>query len=172
MKGQSFILMGVSGTGKTTIGLEVAHQLNLKFIDGDDLHPRSNIIKMKNKQPLNDEDRVPWLERINDAAFSLEQKSEAGIIICSALKKQYRDQIRAGNKNIYFIFLNGDFNLILKRMQNRKGHFMKEEILRSQFETLEIPGYNESGIITIDINGSVEKVVEHCISALKPLIYE
>ena len=103
-KGKSFILMGVSSTGKTSIGTAISQQLGLKLIDGDDLHPRANIIKMRDGHPLNDEDRAPWLERIRDAAFSLEQKSERGIIICSALKKKYRDQIRQGNEDVKLFF--------------------------------------------------------------------
>ncbi len=88
MTGRSFILMGVSSTGKSSVGAALAQALSAKFIDGDDLHPRNNILKMASKQPLNDEDRAPWLERIRDAAFSLEQKNETGIIVCSALKKE------------------------------------------------------------------------------------
>ena len=168
MNGQSFILMGVSSTGKTTIGTEVARCLHLKLIDGDDLHPRANIIKMGSGQPLNDEDRHPWLERINDAAFSLEQKSEKGIIICSALKKKYRDQIRQGNKNVRFLFLNGNFELVLERMKQRQGHYMKTEMLKSQFATLEVPQTDEPDVIHIDISGSFEEVVEACIQAIQP----
>ncbi|AWI50551.1 thermosensitive gluconokinase [Actinobacillus minor 202] len=168
MNGQSFILMGVSSTGKTTIGTEVARRLHLKLIDGDDLHPRANIIKMGSGQPLNDEDRHPWLERINDAAFSLEQKSEKGIIICSALKKKYRDQIRQGNKNVRFLFLNGSFELVLERMKQRQGHYMKTEMLKSQFATLEVPQTDEPDVIHIDISGSFEEVVEACIQAIQP----
>ncbi len=168
MNGQSFILMGVSSTGKTTIGTEVARRLHLKLIDGDDLHPRANIIKMGSGQPLNDEDRHPWLERINDAAFSLEQKSEKGIIICSALKKKYRDQIRQGNKNVRFLFLNGNFELVLERMKQRQGHYMKTEMLKSQFATLEVPQTDEPDVIHIDISGSFEEVVEACIQAIQP----
>lgn len=168
MNGQSFILMGVSSTGKTTIGTEVARRLHLKLIDGDDLHPRANIIKMGSGQPLNDEDRHPWLERINDAAFSLEQKSEKGIIICSALKKKYRDQIRQGNKNVRFLFLNGNFELVLERMRQRQGHYMKTEMLKSQFATLEVPQTDEPDVIHIDISGSFEEVVEACIQAIQP----
>lgn len=81
------IFMGVSGVGKTSLGKEVAHRLGLKFIDGDDLHPKANIIKMGQGQPLSDQDRKPWLERVRDAAFSLNHKNEVGIIACSALKK-------------------------------------------------------------------------------------
>lgn len=168
MNGQSFILMGVSSTGKTTIGTEVARRLHLKLIDGDDLHPRANIIKMGSGQPLNDEDRHPWLERINDAAFSLEQKSEKGIIICSALKKKYRDQIRQGNKNVRFLFLNGNFELVLERMKQRQGHYMKTEMLKSQFATLEVPQTDEPDVIHIDISGSFEEVVEACIQTIQP----
>ncbi len=169
-KGKSIILMGVSGTGKTSVGTEVAYRLGLKLIDGDDLHPRANIIKMRQGQPLNDEDRMPWLERIRDAAFSLEQKSEKGIIICSALKKQYRDQIRDGNQNIKFIYLSGSFELVLSRLQKRQGHYMKTEMLRSQFATLEVPQADETDIYHIDIDATFEEVVQRCVEAIKPIL--
>ncbi|MDY0640780.1 gluconokinase [Pasteurella multocida] len=169
VKGKGFILMGVSSTGKTSVGTVVAQHLGIKLIDGDDLHPRANIIKMGQGIPLNDEDRAPWLERIRDAAFSLEQKSEVGIIICSALKKQYRDLIRDGN-DVKFIFLHGPFELVLERMKQRKGHYMKPEMLKSQFDTLEIPQADEPDVIHISIDGTFEQVVERCIKALKPLL--
>lgn len=169
-QGKAFILMGVSSTGKTSVGTAVAQKLGLKLIDGDDLHPRANIVKMASGTPLNDDDRRPWLERINDAAFSLEQKSEKGIIVCSALKKKYRDQIREGNADVKFLFLNGSFELVLERMKQRKGHFMKPEMLQSQFNTLEIAQADEPDVIFIDIDGSFEEVVERCVEAVKPLI--
>ncbi|EEX49636.1 thermosensitive gluconokinase [Pasteurella multocida] len=165
-KGKSFILMGVSSTGKTTVGTAVAQRLGIKLIDGDDLHPRANIVKMSQGNPLNDEDRMPWLERIRDAAFSLEQKSEVGIIVCSALKKQYRDMIRDGN-DVTFIFLQGPFELVLERMKQRKGHYMKVEMLKSQFDTLEVPQSDEKDVIPISIEGSFDEVVERCVDALK-----
>lgn len=168
--GKSFILMGVSSTGKTSVGTEVAHRLGIKLIDGDDLHPRANIIKMGEGHPLNDEDRAPWLERIRDAAFSLEHKSEVGIIVCSALKKKYRDQIRDGNSNVKFLFLHGFYDVILERMRQRKGHYMKESMLKSQFETLEVPGADEPDVISIDINAPFDEVVERCIQALQPYL--
>lgn len=167
--GKSIILMGVSSTGKTTVGTEVAKRLGMKLIDGDDLHPKANIIKMSQGNPLNDEDRAPWLERIRDAAFSLEQKNEVGIIICSALKKKYRDLIREGN-NVIFLFLHGPFELVLARMKKRKGHYMKTEMLRSQFDTLEIPQADEKDVFPISIEGSFEQVVERCVKALEPLL--
>lgn len=169
-QGKAFILMGVSSTGKTTIGTTIAQQLELKLIDGDDLHPRANIIKMSSGSPLNDNDRKPWLERINDAAFSLEQKSERGIIICSALKKKYRDQIRQGNADVKFIFLHGSFELVLERMKQRQGHYMKTEMLQSQFDTLEIPQADETDVIFIDIDGNFDEVVERCVQAIQPLL--
>ncbi len=169
-KGKSFILMGVSSTGKTSVGTAVADRLGIKLIDGDDLHPRANIIKMGQGQPLNDEDRAPWLERIRDAAFSLEQKSEVGIIVCSALKKKYRDLIREGNDSVKFLFLHGSFELVLQRMKQRKGHYMKAEMLKSQFETLEIPQADKPDVIQIDIDGTFDEVVERCVNALKPLL--
>ena len=168
--GKSFIVMGVSSTGKTSVGTGVAHRLGIKLIDGDDLHPRANIIKMGEGHPLNDEDRAPWLERIRDAAFSLEHKSEVGIIVCSALKKKYRDQIRDGNSNVRFLFLHGSYDVILERMRQRKGHYMKESMLKSQFETLEVPGADEPDVIPIDINASFDEVVERCIQALQPYL--
>lgn len=170
VNGKAFILMGVSSTGKTSVGTAVAQRLGMKLIDGDDLHPRANIQKMASGTPLNDDDRFPWLERINDAAFSLEQKSEKGIIVCSALKKKYRDQIRQGNADVKFIFLQGSFELVLERMKQRKGHFMKPEMLQSQFNTLEVPQADEPDVIFIDIDGSIEEVVERCVKAVEPLI--
>lgn len=168
--GKVFILMGVSSTGKTTIGTALAEQFGMKLIDGDDLHPRANILKMASGLPLNDDDRRPWLERINDAAFSLEQKSENGIIVCSALKKAYRDQIRQGNQQLTFLFLHGSFELIQQRMAQRKGHFMKTAMLQSQFDTLEIPQADENDVIFIDIDSSFEQVVARCAAAISPLL--
>lgn len=168
--GQSFILMGVSSTGKTSIGTEVARRLGMKLIDGDDLHPRANIIKMGAGEPLNDEDRAPWLERIRDAAFSLEHKSEKGIIVCSALKKKYRDQIREGNPGLKFIFLEGDFDLILARMQQRQGHYMKAEMLRSQFATLEVPQADEPDVYHVNVDATFDEVVAHCVEIIQPLL--
>ena len=158
MAGSSVIVMGVCACGKSTIGEHLATKLGRKFIDGDDLHPRANIQKMASGQPLNDDDRMPWLERIRDAAFSLESKNEHGIIVCSALKKKYRDQIREGNENVTFLFLDGSKDLIMERMRQRQGHFMKENMVNSQFETLERPDA-EPQTIVVDIDCSIEEIV-------------
>jgi gluconokinase len=138
----------------------LAKKLGRKFIDGDDLHPRANIQKMASGQPLNDDDRKPWLERIRDAAYSLESKNEHGIIVCSALKKIYRDQIREGNENVTFLFLDGSKELILERMRARQGHFMKENMVNSQFEALERPE-DEPRTIFVSIDATIEDVVSN-----------
>ncbi|CAM3898935.1 gluconokinase [Serratia silvae] len=167
MAGKSIILMGVSGSGKSTIGAAVAREIKAKFIDGDDLHPRANIQKMASGQPLNDEDRAPWLQRLNDAAYSLHHKNESGIIVCSALKRRYRDLLRKDNDNMVFIYLKGSFEVILARLQARSGHFMPTELLKSQFEALEEPGADEKDVICVDIDTDVEGVVGRCVTALK-----
>ena len=146
------ILMGVSGCGKTSVGSALAQALGAKFIDGDDLHPRANIQKMAGGSPLNDDDRAPWLARLNDAAYSLAHKNETGIIVCSALKRRYRDRLRDGNANLRFLFLDGEFELILARMQARAGHFMPVGLLQSQFEALERPADDESDVLRIRNN--------------------
>ncbi|WP_061035075.1 MULTISPECIES: gluconokinase [Vibrio] len=160
MAGSSVVVMGVCASGKTTIGEHLAEKLGRKFIDGDNLHPRANIQKMASGQPLNDDDRKPWLERIRDAAYSLESKNEHGIIVCSALKKIYRDQIRDGNENVSFLFLDGSKELILERMRARQGHFMKENMVNSQFEALERPE-DEPRTIFVSIDATIEDVVSN-----------
>jgi len=165
-KGNSYVFMGVSSCGKSSIGAAVAKALETKFIDGDDLHPRSNIIKMKSGSPLNDSDRAPWLERINDAVYSIEQKGEQGVIVCSALRRQYRDLIRQNNSKLVFIHLYGDFELVKERMFARKAHFMPIELLKSQFDTLEMPATDEADVIQVSIDGTFEEVVQRCIQAI------
>ncbi|MDW6094451.1 gluconokinase [Vibrio rhizosphaerae] len=166
MSGSSIVVMGVCGCGKSTIGARLANRLGRKFIDGDDLHPRANIQKMAAGQPLDDTDRQPWLERIRDAAYSLESKNEHGVLVCSALKKAYREQIREGNHNVTFVFLDGDMDLILTRMRQRQGHFMKENMVKSQFDTLERPDHEPQTFI-VSIEGSIEQVVERIVAALE-----
>lgn len=161
--GRIFIIMGVSSTGKSSVGSALAKKMNVKFIDGDDLHPKANILKMSAGEALNDEDRSPWLERIRDAAFSIEKKNEVAVIVCSSLKQKYRQQICDGNVGITFLHLYGEFELVKQRMQDRTGHFMPVELLKNQFDTLEMP--DENNVITIEINQSFESVVESCFEA-------
>lgn len=94
MAGQCVVIMGVSSTGKSSVGAQLVQRLGAKFIDGGDLHPRYNILKMSQGLALNDDDREPWLERLNDVIFSLQQKNETGVLVCPSLKKRYRDRLR------------------------------------------------------------------------------
>ena len=107
-----FIFMGVSGSGKSVVAKQIADNLNAAFLDGDFLHPKANILKMRSGIPLNDEDRLPWLNLISNATFAMSNVNDVSIIICSALKQQYRDIIRGENKNIHFIYLKGSFAVI------------------------------------------------------------
>lgn len=168
MAGQCIIVMGVSGTGKSSVGTALANALQAKFIDGDDLHPRQNITKMASGQALNDDDRLPWLGRLSDVIFSLEQKNESGVLVCSALKKSYRDRLREGNQNVHFIWLNGDYDCVLDRIKRRKGHFMPEALLKSQFAALEAPGAEERDVIPVDISPALSTIVTRCVSLLQP----
>ena len=161
-----YVLMGVSGSGKSAVASEVAHQLNAAFLDGDFLHPRSNIMKMASGEPLNDDDRKPWLQALNDAAFAMQRTNKVSLIVCSALKKVYRDQLRDGNPNLSFIYLKGDFDVIESRLKARKGHFFKTQMLVTQFEALEEPGANENDVLVVDIDQPLDGVVASTIEVI------
>ncbi|MCX8958834.1 gluconokinase [Erwinia psidii] len=161
-----FVLMGVSGSGKSAVASAVAHQLQAAFIDGDFLHPRGNIEKMSEGYPLNDDDRKPWLQAINDAAFAMQRTNEVSLIVCSALKKRYRDSLRKGNDNLHFIYMKGDFDTIESRLRKRKGHFFKPQMLVTQFETLEEPGSDEPDVLVVDINQTLNEVVAATITTI------
>lgn len=165
-----FVLMGVSGSGKSAVANAVAHQLKAAFLDGDFLHPRANIQKMSEGHPLNDDDRKPWLEAINDAAFAMQRTNDVSVIVCSALKKRYRDILRKGNENLSFVYLKGDFDTIESRLRARKGHFFKPQMLVTQFETLEEPGADERGVLVVNINQSLDEVVAATITAIEETI--
>jgi len=151
--------MGVAGCGKSTIGHMLAEKLNRIFMDADDFHPEANKNKMASGIPLNDEDRFPWLTILHDQLV----KTPKGILACSALKATYRT-ILDPNHEYHWFYLRGSEELILQRLQQRKGHFMKPEMLRSQFETLEIP----TDAITIEIENQPARIVDEIISKLNP----
>lgn len=153
--GKVLFIMGVSGTGKSTIGTMVSESLGVPFYDGDDFHPEENIKKMSAGLPLNDNDRQGWLEKLN--ALAKEQKSKGAVIACSALKERYREILRNEIEGfVHFIYLEGSFELIKSRMELRKGHFMPAELLKSQFETLEPP----TDAINVSISHPPEKIVQ------------
>lgn len=148
-----YILMGVSGCGKTTVGKLWAQEASLPFFDADDFHPQTNIDKMANGQPLDDTDRQPWLQRMAKEAKEWSETSGA-VLACSALKESYR-QILESNTAINWIYLSGSFETIFRRMQARSGHYMKPEMLQSQFDALEVPSYG----LTLDIEQPIDELV-------------
>lgn len=155
-----YIVMGVSGAGKTIIGQKLARRMELPFYDGDNFHPQANIQKMESGKPLDDDDRRPWLETL--ARKSVEwQKSGGAVLACSALKKKYR-QMLTTQQEAQFIYLKGTIPLIAERIADRTDHFMPEELLQSQFETLEEP----SGALTVSINRSPEEIVSDIVNQL------
>ncbi len=153
-----YVMMGVSGCGKTSVGKALAERLNCPFYDGDDFHPSENVAKMASGIPLNDDDRYPWLGRLHDLIEAYLKRGETAVLTCSALKKKYREQLAGGNTGVVFVFLRGSFDLIWARMQARQNHYMKAEMLQSQFEILEPPGVDES--LIIDIDQDIAKIVK------------
>ena len=154
-------IMGVSGSGKTTVGKLLAPLINVPFFDGDDLHAVSNIEKMKTGKPLSDEDRLIWLQKINKLA-RVQQQAEGAIIVCSALKEKYRSILNNNLINPQWIFLKGDYDLIYQRLNERKGHFMPPQLLRSQFSILEIP----ETIFTVNIDQPTAIIIQQLIAFL------
>jgi gluconokinase len=135
----TILIMGVSGCGKTTIGGRLAGALGWPFHDADDYHPPANIEKMRSGQPLTDADRLPWLHALRDIIAGHQRQGTSCVVTCSALKKAYRDILASGDPKLRLVHLCGDYEVILARMNQRDGHFMPPELLRSQFQTLEIP---------------------------------
>lgn len=150
--------MGVSGCGKSTIGTDLAKRLGFTFFDGDDYHPKANVDKMSRGEALNDEDRKDWLQILNQIAKNHQKKG--AIIVCSALKEKYREELTKGlEKNYDFLYLKGSLDDVSERLSNRKGHFMPKALLQSQFDALEEP----KNAISISILQSPEAIVSEYI---------
>lgn len=158
------VLMGVSGCGKTTVGVALGARLGLTYLDGDDLHPPENIAKMSRSEPLDDSDRWPWLAQIGGGLAS---RNGGAIVGCSALKRAYRERIshEAGTP-VTFVHLAGSRDLIGRRLAERSGHFMPASLLDSQFASLEPPSADEQAII-VDIDQSLDKIIAHIVHALE-----
>lgn len=152
--------MGVSGTGKSTIGRRLAETLGLPFVEGDDLHPAANLAKMAAGIPLTDADRAPWLDRI---AAVLDRPV---VVTCSALKHSYRDRLRVAAPDLVLVYLHGTPELLAARMAQRDGHFMPPSLLESQLATLEEPAADEDAI-PADVTLPPEQIVEHVASLLR-----
>ncbi|GAA5627951.1 thermoresistant gluconokinase [Brucella sp. NBRC 12953] len=158
------IVMGVSGSGKSTVGEKLAEALNLPFLEGDSLHPKSNVDKMASGIPLQDEDRWPWLDKIGERMATAEQ----GLIVsCSSLKKSYRERLRAAvGGQLAFVFLDGSFEVLHEHMGHRTGHFMPVTMLESQLATLESP-VGEPLVFRADVVDPIEKIVAESLEWLR-----
>jgi|SRR6187200_1444076 gluconokinase len=155
--GSPVVVMGVSGSGKSTVGAALAQRLRVPFGDADDFHPPANIEKMTAGQPLNDDDRYPWLEAIGD--WLAARCRDGGVMSCSALKRKYRDQLRLHCPDVTFLHLAGSLEVIGRRQASRPGHFMPASLLASQFETLEPLAADERGV-SIDVDQDIDSIVE------------
>ena len=160
------VVMGVSGSGKSTIADRLASRLGWRYEDGDRFHPASNVAKMSAGLPLTDQDRWPWLKAIADEIDRVCTAGERAVIACSALKHAYRDILVHGRKDVRIVFLSGTQALIAERLARRKGHFMPPGLLDSQFKTLEPPDDSEHPL-TVSIDAPVEAIVDDIVSQLK-----
>ncbi|MBB5930470.1 gluconokinase [Streptomyces echinatus] len=163
---QVVVVMGVAGTGKTTIGPLLAARLGVPYAEGDDFHPQANIDKMTAGIPLDDADRWPWLEAIGHWAH--DRAGLGGVVSSSALKRAYRDRLRAVAPGIVFLHLSGDRQLIEERMSRRQGHFMPTALLDSQFATLQPLQPDEAGV-AVDVGGGPQEITERAVRALAAL---
>ena len=151
------IIFGVSGAGKTTVGKLFAHEVGWRFIEADDFHPAANVAKMRSGRPLTDEDRWPWLERLHQEIKRSIDVGESAVLACSALKRAYRDRLRA-SEDVKFVFLRGDYALVEEQLRSRRDHFMNPDLLQSQFEDLEQPESHED-VLIVQLGGTPEEIV-------------
>jgi carbohydrate kinase (thermoresistant glucokinase family) len=159
------VIMGVSGSGKTTVGAALARRLGWLFQEGDALHPPENIAKMKAGHPLDDEDRAPWLAAVASRIDQWRDDGKCGVVACSALKRRYRDIIIGGRADVRLIYLEGSRTLIGERLAQRRDHFMPASLLDSQFAALEPPAAEEDAI-TVSVDAPVDTMVAQLAAAL------
>jgi carbohydrate kinase (thermoresistant glucokinase family) len=162
---QAIIVLGVSGSGKTTVGRELAEHLGFEFCDADDLHSAANIEKMASGHPLTDDDRLPWLNTVGQHIAETERQSGGIVVACSALKRSYRDILRRYDESAFFVHLDGTFELIASRIAARTHHFMPPSLLSSQFATLEALGADEVGV-TINIDEDPPDIVDQILASM------
>ena len=159
------VIMGVSGSGKTTVGRLLAARLRLDFLEGDRFHAPESVAKMRRGEPLDDADREPWLDRLAAELHRAREKGRGLVLACSALKRGYRDRLRAGANEVRFVYLRGEAPLIRARLETRKGHFMPPALLESQFRALEEPGPDEA-VLSVSIDGTPDEIVAEILARL------
>nr|WP_203416735.1 gluconokinase [Jiangella ureilytica] len=159
------VVMGVSGSGKTTVATRLAQLLDRPFAEADDMHPPANVAKMAAGTPLTDADREPWLRTVRDWLSSQAEQGRSAVVTCSALRRAYRDVLRAAAGGVRFVHLDGDPELIATRMKQRKGHFMPASLLRSQLDTLEPLQPGEDGV-RVPIEGTPGDIVADALRRL------
>ena len=165
MMRSNLVVMGVSGSGKSSVGRPLAAALDATFLEGDDFHPPANIAKMSSGHPLDDDDRAGWLAAMAERLREARARSETVVLSCSALKRRYRDALRAADPQLVFVYLEGDRELIDSRLRARHGHFMPESLLASQFRDLEPPQADERAI-RCDIRQTPERISQHVLAEL------
>jgi len=163
MKTRFFIVMGVSGCGKTSVGKKLADSLGWDFFDADDFHPPKNVAKMASGTPLNDSDRAPWLASLHELISSSLRADKPGVLACSALKERYRQQLLKDNEGVQIIYLKGTYDLIWSRMEKRTDHYMKPHMLKSQFDALEEP----TNAFTIDISLLLDEILREILNRME-----
>jgi gluconokinase len=161
----SIVVMGVSGSGKTSVAEELARRLGWEYIEGDDLHPAANVAKMHSGVPLDDGDRWPWLRRIAEVIGEHEAAGESFLVTCSALKRSYRDLLRAGHPSVWFAHVATSEAVLTERLQERTGHYMPASLLGSQLATLEPLADDEPGT-AVPGEGSVADTADDLLAAL------
>ncbi|MCH5598612.1 gluconokinase [Niabella ginsengisoli] len=166
MKARAIIVMGVSGSGKTSVGKALAAASEIPFIDGDDLHSQSNISKMEQGLPLTDEDRFDWFNSIIDAATKMIAGGTSCVFACSALKKKYREKLRNEIDPVCFVYLKASYERVYQHLLDRKGHFMPVSLLKNQFDILEEPGVEEEDVITIEVTDKLYDTVSATLQAI------
>jgi len=159
------VVMGVSATGKTTVGEQLAEELGCEFVEGDSLHPSRNIAKMESGIPLTDEDRWPWLQAIAELVAVRHHEGTSTVVTCSALKRSYRD-VLSDAAPTFFVHLHAPFEVLQDRMAHRTKHFMPTTLLQSQFDTLEDLGPEECGAV-VDVSPPLDEVVEEAVNAVR-----
>ena len=159
------LVMGVSGSGKTTIGEALARELGWKYLDADDYHPKANVEKMASGTPLQDADRWPWLEKINAELLRIQKRGQSAVVGCSALKQAYRERLARNIENLQIVFLTGSFELIHSRIAARRHRFMPASLLQSQFEALEPP----VEAIEIEVSAPMENSIKRIKARLRPV---